>query len=655
MSQSNVLNPHKVLYPKSFSFWQEMPQEKNLQIINPGDFPLATAMAGIGIKQKSLGGCLATCDETEIRARQGTVKFLMENPKATEWLNSAEMCTHIPTKECDFLRFYNPNKPHNYFWARIHEFLEICNQPASLPSRMQTFVNALRQSLPLEDCENAMASQVAQRVQSMAIMEGIVEYPLKKTRAHSVVVREKLEDDIPVPISMVGYTKYSFSLADVENLRPPKWIYNKRNPLNWVGIGKLAKLRWELAKAKMLREAYKEAEIKTVSCSLANELNDGVKEILNEKIDWLNVDFDEGTVKVRFRYGPGGLEIYICSIEKEFNEAENVGAVEWYEGFALTAQNRLTSAKNVFDLEIKRQKQLQFMAELKNHFVGDKNIIHCWLKISSECTDSRHKWFAITNLYNSEELRTTHQALLEHREFVKTNFEVLKELATAVSAFQKTAEKEGSPLCLPEILDGEHMVSFENLFPVHLMGRNENLVPISGLPQLNGTLLGLTGFDGGGKTVTSLAIPLATYLAQCGFPVFASQFSLNVKKVLGMVFIERGERSTCEMLVEKLTKVLGEALQHKGNEVILVLDELGSATQEQSGFELGCDVLKTVQQHEISTIFSTQIQDLAQFAQEELGAQCFQLNSQHQIFDGIGDGGMAELRKRSGLDKLLKK
>jgi len=120
-----------------------------------------------------------------------------------------------------------------------------------------------------------------------------------------------------------------------------------------------------------------------------------------------------------------------------------------------------------------------------------------------------------------------------------------------------------------------------------------------------------------------------------------------------MVFIERGNGSTCEMLVGSLRDVLGAAFKHKGHEVVLVLDELGSATQEEAGFGLGHDILGEISHRHISALFSTQIHRLATSARDDFGADIFQLDEQHRILPGIGDGGMQRLRSRLGLDKVL--
>ena len=129
---------------------------------------------------------------------------------------------------------------------------------------------------------------------------------------------------------------------------------------------------------------------------------------------------------------------------------------------------------------------------------------------------------------------------------------------------------------------------------------------------------------------------------------------MNVKDVLGMMFIERGSGSTCELLLDKIVKILKEIKHVHNSKVVLVLDEVGTGTQEMDGYKLGQDVLSKLSELGVSVLFSTQIMALAEFAKNDLGAQCFKVDEKHNLSPGIGRGGMDSLRRRKGLDKLLK-
>ena len=275
--------------------------------------------------------------------------------------------------------------------------------------------------------------------------------------------------------------------------------------------------------------------------------------------------------------------------------------------------------------------------------------------VDSPETDREHRWFAVSNLYQGSMLRPVYLAVLQHREFFNKSVEELKKMAFLANNLSQKAQEIDSPLCWPEfILDGQGMVAFEEVYPLHLLKKVAKPVAIRKLSDLNGQMVVFTGKHGGGKTVTSLAIAENIFLAQSGLPVFGRGFRLNPKKILGLVFIERGDGSTAEMLVKKIVNIMQGIRKEEGSKIVLVFDELGAGTQEVSGLTLGRDLLtKLSERSGISIVFNTQITSLAEFAQSKLGARCFQLDADHQVLPGIGPGGMDELRDRLGLNRLL--
>ena len=183
--------------------------------------------------------------------------------------------------------------------------------------------------------------------------------------------------------------------------------------------------------------------------------------------------------------------------------------------------------------------------------------------------------------------------------------------------------------------------------------KGKEIVPVRGLPSINGQMIGFTGSHGGGKTVTSETIVECIFLAQSGLPVFGKGFRLNPKELLGIVFIERGEGSTAQLLLQKSVNILKAIRQTDSSKIVLIFDELGTGTQEAAGLKLGQDLLRSLAGRNISVIFSTHITALAEFAQEELGVECLQFTKDHRILPGIGTGEMEVLRKDTGFDQLL--
>ena len=278
-------------------------------------------------------------------------------------------------------------------------------------------------------------------------------------------------------------------------------------------------------------------------------------------------------------------------------------------------------------------------------------------KVQSPRTDASHRWFAISNILASNGVKDVVKEMREHRSFFGDTTRSLQMISVVIDKMVEAAHKMGAPICVPELLpEGAHVISFDSLYPVHLYGQAgvKKVIPINSLPDLGANLIGLTGHHGGGKTATEEGLLDALWYAHSGLPVLAESFRFNMKRALGAVFIERGDGSTVSMMLDKMVEVLKRCKRLNGSEVVLILDELGSATQEGDGTELGCDYLTKLMAMGISVVFSCQIRQLAEYAQNQLGAKCFQFNRKHELRPGIGDGGMKELRRDKGLDALLR-
>jgi hypothetical protein len=431
------------------------------------------------------------------------------------------------------------------------------------------------------------------------------------------------------------------------------------------GVPEIGDWYYSRKRKKAYKKAYRPQQITLLSNSLTSELENAVYLILRG-VNWEQLeDYEDrlaGTkVFARFRYGERGLEVQIYGLEAPLSQSNEGFETETYDGFSPAVISQMTAARLKYNAQVSRRKQAEESEILRQVAIKDcPDFFQRWVKIPE--ADSREfgysfKWQHLNEMYSALSRAEAVDALRKHRDFASTHIATLQSMSAIIDSMEARAEQVGSALCFPEIVDGQHVVAFRNLVPIHLLEtptKGKCLVPIDGLPILNGDMVGFTGFHGGGKTVASLTIPLDIYLAQSGLPILGDSLRLNVKRALGMVFIERGKGSTCEVLVEKLARVLKQALEHQGKEVVLVLDELGSATQEVSGLELGKDVLTALRKKGISVLFSTQILGLAKFAETNLGAKCFKLDASHRISAGIADGGMSELRKRSGLNKLLK-
>ncbi len=170
---------------------------------------------------------------------------------------------------------------------------------------------------------------------------------------------------------------------------------------------------------------------------------------------------------------------------------------------------------------------------------------------------------------------------------------------------------------------------------------------------MNGQLIGLTGQNAGGKTVTHETIIYSLYLAQAGLPIFGRNFVISPKEMVGMLFLDRGEGSTMQLQIRKTKNIL-EAVDASSENVLLILDEVGTGTSHDAGVEYGKKVLKAVSERGVSCIFTTQLSEIAEYAEHELGGINYQLVDGHKIKKGIGKPNLSNLLKQEGLSNYLK-
>lgn len=645
------LVPPNLDYPEVALWNTDVGKGKKLKIINKNDFPLDDVLKGIGIGSSSLINSFGITDREEIKARLELAKFVETNQEFKSWINGVDLISlELPDQEERFLRYFDAEKPHNPFWRKVNEFVSLLS-PSQIPSRLKLVRDFLASSLEMEDLEKKMSHIMAEKIEGMAIIEGTISL-LINIRDGKYFLESFCEH-------AHGYQAYSSSIVNIKMESYPKFVVNKWSPLNWIGCGKIVKRVIDARNNQKIKNAYKERIILEIPNILKNDIIDGIEGKLEESAENKKADeMLEGIlIHVYFTYSKSGLELRIYGVEPN-NKTDLSFVYGEFKGCTPEHEIKIKEAKMKM-VEMLRKNENSLALSVLRSQLNEKYPFLFTSNFSVKCprTDMEHKWFAVQNLYNSYFLKDVYEASCKIRKFFERHIVILSEVAFVVETLSKNAGELKTSLCYSEILEeGHHTVSFKEIFPVHLISRikTEDIVPIKSLPILNGQILGLTGYHGGGKTVTSLAVVTNIFLAQSGLPVFGQGFRLNVKNVLGMMFIERGGGSTCELLLDKIVIILKEIKNIHNSKVVLVLDEVGTGTQEMDGHKLGKDVLSKLSSMGVSVLFSTQIQSLAEFARDELGAQCLKVDEKHGLSVGIGTGGMDSLRKRKGLDKLLK-
>lgn len=645
-------------YPK-FQLWKtEIEDSDRLQIVNPEDFPKEAILKGLGIEQSSLVSSFGISDPKEIRNRIELIRFLIERHEVAEWIQKTYLPVGIPEREEEFLEFFDTSRRHTPYWQCIDDLIALIGYASDVPAMLCFLRGILKESLPLEDYEREMAKVITHQLENMTVVEGLMDFKILFEEVKGTEEGPESSKFLRLEScgnKVCGHQAYSSSLNKAKQKPYPKWTSNKWNPLRWLGVDWCAKKYVNIYNEFQRDKAFQSMVISEASQALTYDVHSAIYSRITSLTErWKNI-VNGALVHVYFSYSKEGMKVRIYGIDPLVSDEYEEFKFSNFDGYSLERSRMIQKAQAVCKETILKDRQSRVSAGLRIEitreypkFFEEKSLV------DSPSTDREHKWFAVRNLYESPGLNPVYAAMKKHREFLSPHWFMLKEIANLALKLRAKARELNTSISYPKILDGHSLVSFDEIFPIHLLpmiDEKKKIVPIRSLPKINSQMIGLTGYHGGGKTVTGLSITDNIFLAQSGLPVFGKAFSLNVKKLLGVVCIARGQGSTCEVLLQKIKNILNNIKKMNGSEVLLVLDELGTGTQEISGLELGKDLLEKLSRSGVSVIFSTQIQALAQFASDQLGAKCFQFDDLHNVRPGIGDGGMEHLRKRMGLDR----
>jgi Trp operon repressor len=661
LAQAVEAEQDPVSYPR-IDFWKSPGKKDRLVIINEGDIPKDEIFSSLGIKHSHLLDSFGICDIKEITSRQDILRYLIRNQDFSQWLINQRNKSPLPGSSQDssggenhFLAYFDPEREHTPFWRMIHQMLAFLNREDALPEKLRTFRDALQKTMSMEEIENQLGRDIGKMIRGVALIEGIIVFrvTIESSNRSYKVANLVFDEKTGEKSSIFGYSMYSqayanAATADLDEIRASSL-------LNRIGLGSFAK---ELAfhqQQKEIKKALQEKTINEFSDGLVRDIREGLLDILRP-LSWSDRDFANSEIGAYFSYSREGLQIRIFSWEiGEVGIKNEAFKFAKYDGYTSSKMAQIKATQDEYTKKAARTfAQIAFAGHLGNIERQRPGFFETVHSVRSFKTDDEHRWFALSNLYNTT-FRPSYLELDAHRRFFFRKMKVLSEMADVALKLSKISEMLNCPLCWPEfVLDGSHIVAFEKIMPIHLIGKKGvKITPIQNMPVLNGQLLGFTGHHEGGKTVTTLTIAELIFLAQSGLPVFGEGVKLNPKKMLGAVFMTRGEGSTARTMLDKIVKVIEASRGQNPHEVVVIFDELGEGTQELSGDKLGCDVLTALKKLGVSVAFNTQITSLAEYAKQQLGAQCMQFTADHQISPGIGTGDMEGLRQRSGLDKAL--
>jgi len=672
----SVRKPSVGAYPSDFAFWRD--DTPKLTIINKDDFPERAVLEGMGIQGHVLRKGFGNCDPAEARERQEVMRFLSAHPEL--WSQFEALCSApaLPSTQDYFQTYFDPQLVHTPFWNQIAQFLDAVKPIDQLPKRLRVFAETLQSFLNLEADEREMGKVIGEMLESTAVLEGVLEIDCQTHGTALERLRKKLTGDAAEKdfisdsvlavrdtrtLEFHGHRTFSYALSEARKKHYPNWVEQSWNPWRWVAGG-LWKFIIDFQNKRQSAMAYEPMVINS-STEVVDDVTRAFRDFLTADPRLLEQCLTPLTFTLHFSYGnyadgAEGLRFRITNVR----QTSEVGAsfsfnFAHFAGYNTQRMQTIAKAQAQMREGLKQVYSSASDARLRARFLEiDPNTFNRTTMIPSPWTDKEHKWKALSNLYVTDDLQPTYEAVGNLREFCRVHMSRLLDMCDLLKRCVVKAKEFKSTLSFPEIVegDGQNIVEFEELIPMHLgeVLKSKKVVPINGLPPINGTMIGLTGTHGGGKTVTEHTLVANIYLAQSGLPILGRRLRLNCKTHLGLVFIEGvSGQSVCQLLIRKTANVFKGIEGVDGKNVILVLDELGSATQERDGMQVALQVLEALNARQVSLLFSTQIMDVAVEAEKRFGAKCFMVDENHVLKPGIGSGDINRLVTRSGLGKYI--
>lgn len=675
-------NASATTYP-GISFWD--PKAPVINFINKGEFRLENHLTTLGLEEHPLKDSFGCANRTEILRRQANIRFLTDNSRIRELVQALRSKDFsLPVTSEHFINgFTSVDGGCHEFWKHVDSFLaeiQVIREAGfqEIPRDIELLAHFLEENMNIQADELQMAKVVMDRLVSAIVYGGtmvmMVDVVLSTDTSVKVIECDHRSEHF-------GYRPFSRKPAPVmpslfnykgESGFKQKWFDFWDAVANWWYACKVR--RW--AKPLIIKKQPEEITEALKQYVAANLMGSSkfaeafTKAFLKRGEETLSSTLE---IVIGYSLAEGGMNVRLLSVcplqnqHKTYKKFKPLTVpnfwASWWQGLKVERINARAaeSARRMYINSIGLNQIIDMFTTCTPDLVSNKGAT-----LDSSSIVKVLSWNSATGVIGLDQaLLETYQAARRFREFVSEKFRELSLVERIASAFSARSKSWNFGLHFPAVLDDrEHLISFRQIMPVNLIGRKKSgdgleivardLRPITSLVPLCGNMLGLTGQNCGGKTVTEEEYAFLVFDAQSGFPLLGGEdVRLNVKNTIGMVFVERGDGSMVELMMRKTGDVIREALKHPRNGTLVILDELGSGTQESKGALIGSHILRKLHEARCSVVFSTQITSLAETAQREFGAKCFAFDLQHNVREGIGSGNPEAIISQLGMSELL--
>jgi len=173
---------------------------------------------------------------------------------------------------------------------------------------------------------------------------------------------------------------------------------------------------------------------------------------------------------------------------------------------------------------------------------------------------------------------------------------------------------------IPEILQKPHLKLIEARHPLLILAfKNwEKVIPFDLELGKNFRLLIISGPNTGGKTITLKTVGLLTLMALSGLPIPVKEGS--EVGIFEQVFADIGDHQSIENALSTFSshiKKIKEMVQNGDEKTLVLIDEIGAATDPEQGSALAQSILERIAQNSIMGVITTHYTALKLFAEND--------------------------------------
>jgi len=659
--------------PEIPRLWPNPEESSTVRVI--GDFTPADALNSAGINERRHIG--ATSDEEELKHRLFMSRYIQILRKAWPFILKQSVRSFPNSGEQLFAEF-DPALPRIDYWRQVDKLIGLLERGTSTPPRVQAVIDELKSWKDHEAVEKELASQVQEEMGKAVYVYGFVGFAVKLDK-YDETNKSGRRDVLEVNAHALsfgcedrdaywGCFVHSPYLNDARYLQTPEFLADLDSDNS---LRKVSDLVTKTINDIRRNRAYKKLAMNKLPDEILYDLQADLRAFIDSwefpkqaySCGALYLNFD---VVVNFSFVNNELSYTICAVYGGGEDAlHETPHAELFSVPSVPKEISLrVSRKTISEIHDSRcqannrgarleelHHQMRFLARLEKTCPSllsirrqptiESSSTICWQTFNAVCAQ-----LDTAGIFDESR---------NQREYLAGVLAQLQQGIRTLQNVEEQARRLGTKLCLPTLLTDDHnIVAFNDLFPLTLARGEtpEGLVPFNNIPPLNGQIINLTGAHGGGKTQTLLSATYNLWLAHCGLPVFASSFSFNAKELIGLLLLNRSSGSTCDQMVRKATHMLNQIATLKPNKAVLILDEVGTGTQESGGQEFGTDLIDALRQKGVSVFMSTQIMNLSADIQTQ-GGICLAIDRAHRIKPGISSGEIGALRKEAGFDQAV--